>query len=329
MTSVEKEESTEEFMVRAVDLTKYFPAEKVGLLERLAGKKERYVRAVDHVDMVLRKGLTTALVGESGSGKTTIGRMLATLEAPTSGSVYYGDLTLSKQTLPQIRKKVQIVFQNPYESLDPRMSIREIVEEPLVKVKSQEKENRVKEVLSAVGLNYDDIYYRKARDLSGGQRQRVAVARAMAADPEFIVLDEPTSALDASVQSQVLNLLVDLREEFGYTYLFITHNMMVARYISDYIYVMYAGKIVETGKTEEVFENPLHPYTKLLLKSVPHLEPGARLEPMSGEAPSLLNPPSGCRFNPRCPFATEKCRVKEPPLVDVQGHKVACHLYDK
>ncbi|WP_449461857.1 ATP-binding cassette domain-containing protein [Tardisphaera miroshnichenkoae] len=329
MTSVEKEEATEEYMVRAVDLTKYFPAEKVGILERLTGKKQRYVRAVDHVDIFLRKGLTTALVGESGSGKTTIGRMLATLETPTSGAIYYGDLALSKQTLPQIRKKVQIVFQNPYESLDPRMSIREIVEEPLVKVKSQEKEKRVREVLSAVGLNYDDIYYRKARDLSGGQRQRVAVARAMAASPEFIVLDEPTSALDASVQSQVLNLLVDLREEFGYTYLFITHNMMVARYISDYMYVMYAGKIVETGKTEEVFENPLHPYTKLLLKSVPHLEPGAKLEPMNGEAPSLLNPPSGCRFNPRCPFAMDKCRVQEPPLVDVQGHKVACHLYDK
>jgi len=329
MASVEKEEEAEEYMVRALDLTKYFPAEKVGILERLTGKKERYVRAVDHVDIVLKKGLTTALVGESGSGKTTIGRMLATLETPTSGTIYYGNLPLNKETLSQIRRKVQIVFQNPYESLDPRMSIREIVGEPLVKMKSEEKSRRVREVLSAVGLKYEDIYYRKARDLSGGQRQRIAIARAMAASPEFIVLDEPTSALDASVQSQVLNLLVDLRGEFGYTYLFITHNMMVARYISDYIYVMYAGKIAESGPTEEVFENPLHPYTKLLLKSVPHLEPGTKLEPMSGEAPSLLNPPTGCRFHPRCPFATDKCRAEEPPLIDVQGHKVACHLYKK
>lgn len=331
MANVEREqgEGEELFEVRAVDLTKYFPAEKVGLLERISGKKQQFIKAVDHVDVELVRGATTALVGESGSGKTTLGRMLVTLEMPTSGSIYYGKTKLGKDTLKDIRKKVQIVFQNPYESLDPRMSIREIVEEPLVRVPQGERLQRVRAALEAVGLKYEDVYYRKARDLSGGQRQRVAIARAMAANPEFIVLDEPTSALDASIQSQVLNLLVDLRKRYGYTYLFITHNMMVAKYISDFVYIMYAGKVVESGTTEQVFGNPLHPYAQLLMKSVPRIEPGVKLEPMSGEAPSLLNPPSGCRFYPRCPFAMDKCKQVEPPLVNVQGHKVACHLYDK
>jgi len=322
--------SSEENLVKAEDIKKYFLAEKSGLLERLAHKRMSYIKAVDGVSVEIPKNRTTALVGESGSGKTTLGRILVTLETPSSGKIYYGGLLVDEKNLKEVRKRMQIVFQNPFESLDPRMSIREIVEEPLFKLSADEKQSRAKAALEAVGLNYNDVYYRKARDLSGGQRQRVAIARAIAPNPEFILLDEPTSALDASVQSQVLNLLVELKKKYNYTYLFITHNILVARYISDWIYVMYAGKIVEAGNTEEVFEKPLHPYTKLLLRSVPRLEPGAKLEPMEGEAPSLLNPPPGCRFSPRCPYAFDRCTKEEPRLVQVSGgaHAVACHLYD-
>ncbi|MDP7974838.1 MAG: ATP-binding cassette domain-containing protein [TACK group archaeon] len=315
-------------LVRTESLRRYFAAEKLGLLEKLAGRKQRYIKAVDDVNVVLNKNETTALVGESGSGKTTLGRMLATLDMPTSGKIFYGGVELNEDALEFVRHKVQIVFQNPYESLDPRMSIRQIIEEALTRYGGDDRTGRVKEVLEAVGLNYSDIHYRKARDLSGGQRQRVAVARAMAASPEFIVLDEPTSALDASVQSQVLNLLVQLKKQYGYTYLFITHNMMVARYISDRIYIMYAGKVVEAGLSEEVFTDPFHPYTKLLMESVPSLEPTAKLEAMKGEAPSLLNPPPGCRFSPRCPYAFDRCFKEEPRLHLVGQRLVACHLFE-
>ena len=316
-------------LIRAESVKKYFLAEKSGLLERLARKQRSYIKAVDGVTVDVIKNETTALVGESGSGKTTLGRMMVTLETPTEGEIHYDGLSIEKKNLDSVRKRLQIVFQNPYESLDPRMNIKQIIEEPLFRLSAAERLERVKESLEAVGLNYNDIYYRKARDISGGQRQRVAIARAIAPNPEFIMLDEPTSALDASVQSQVLNLLVDLKEKFNYTYLFITHNILVAKYISDEIYVMYAGKIIESGKTEDVFNNPMHPYTKLLLKSVPRLEPGVKLEPMVGEAPSLLNPPSGCRFNPRCPYAFDRCFKEEPPLIEIDGHKVACHLYTR
>ncbi|MGC8631740.1 MAG: ABC transporter ATP-binding protein [Thermoprotei archaeon] len=316
-------------LIKAESVKKYFLAEKSGLLERLARKQRSYIKAVDGVTVDVIKNETTALVGESGSGKTTLGRMMVTLETPTEGKIHYDGLSIEKKNLDSVRKRLQIVFQNPYESLDPRMNIKQIIEEPLFRLSAAERLERVKESLEAVGLNYNDIYYRKARDISGGQRQRVAIARAIAPNPEFIMLDEPTSALDASVQSQVLNLLVDLKEKFNYTYLFITHNILVAKYISDEIYVMYAGKIIESGKTEDVFNNPMHPYTKLLLKSVPRLEPGVKLEPMVGEAPSLLNPPSGCRFNPRCPYAFDRCFKEEPPLIEIDGHKVACHLYTR
>jgi len=316
-------------LIRAERVKKYFLAEKSGLLERLARKQRSYIKAVDGVTVDVVKNETTALVGESGSGKTTLGRMMVTLEAPTEGEIHYDGLSIEKKNLDNIRKRLQIVFQNPYESLDPRMNIKQIIEEPLFRLSAAERLERVKESLGAVGLNYNDIYYRKARDISGGQRQRVAIARAIAPNPEFIMLDEPTSALDASVQSQVLNLLVDLKEKFNYTYLFITHNILVAKYVSDEIYVMYAGKIIESGKTEDVFNNPMHPYTKLLLKSVPRLEPGVKLEPMVGEAPSLLNPPSGCRFSPRCPYAFDRCFKEEPSLIEIDGHRVACHLYTR
>ncbi len=320
--------SESDILITTSNLTKLFLASKYGILDRLARAKPLYVRAVDDVNINIRRGRTVVLVGESGSGKTTLGRLLVTIESPTSGEIFYDGLPLSKN-LRKVREQVQIVYQNPFESLDPRMNISEIVEEPLLGkgLTKAERKERVIQALESVGLDYSYVYFRKAKDLSGGQRQRVALARAIISNPKFIVLDEPTSALDASIQSQVLNLLVDLRDKFHYTYLVITHNMMVTRYIADEVYVMYAGKIIETGSVDAVMKTPLHPYSQLLLKSIPSLE-NRKLEPMVGEPPSLINPPSGCRFNPRCPYAFEKCRVEEPELKEVEtGHWVACHLY--
>ncbi len=317
-----------DILISTSKLTKLFLASKYGILDRLTRAKPLYVRAVDGVNINIKRGSTVVLVGESGSGKTTLGRLLVTIEKPTSGEIYYDGLPLSKN-LKEAREQVQIVYQNPFESLDPRMDISSIVEEPLLGkgISKEERKERVKQSLESVGLDYSYVYFRKAKDLSGGQRQRVALARAVISNPKFIVLDEPTSALDASIQSQVLNLLVDIKGKFGYTYLVITHNMMVTKYIADEVYVMYAGKIIETGSVNIVMKSPMHPYTQLLLKSIPSLE-NRKLEPMVGEPPSLINPPSGCRFNPRCPYAFEKCRVEEPELKEVEtGHWVACHLY--
>ena len=317
-------------LIETKNLTKLFLASKYGLLDRIFGRRPMYVRAVDDVNIKIDSKKTVVLVGESGSGKTTLGRLLVTLERPTAGEIFFHGEALSKN-MKAVREKVQIVYQNPLESLDPRMDVKSIVEEPLLQ-KSMEREERllrVKEALESVGLDYSYVYYRRPKDLSGGQRQRVALARAIISNPEFIVLDEPTSALDASIQSQVLNLLVDLKEKFGYTYLVITHNMMVTKYIADMVYVMYAGKIIEAGDVNTVMKEPKHPYTQLLLKSIPSLE-NRRLEPMAGEPPSLINPPPGCRFHPRCPYAFDRCKVEEPKLKEVEsGHFVACHLYDK
>ncbi len=323
-------ENGSDVLIRTEGLTKLFLASKYGLLDRLARAKPLFVRAVDNVSISIKKGETVVLVGESGSGKTTLGRLLVTLEKPTSGEIYYEGIPLSKN-ISAVREKVQIVYQNPLESLDPRLNINSIVEEPLLnrKITKEERLRRVKEALESVGLDYSYVYFRKPKDLSGGQRQRVALARAIISNPRFIVLDEPTSALDASIQSQVLNLLIDLKNRFNYTYLVITHNIMVAEYIADQIYVMYAGKIVETGRVDQIMKKPLHPYTQLLFKSVPSLR-NKRLEPMVGEPPSLINPPPGCRFHPRCPYAFDRCRVEEPALVEVEpGHFAACHLYTK
>ncbi|MEM0050609.1 MAG: ABC transporter ATP-binding protein [Conexivisphaerales archaeon] len=314
--------------IRTDKLKKYFPASNYGLLERLTKHKPLYVHAVDGVDIKIDRGKTVGLVGESGSGKTTLGRMLTTLESPTSGKIFFDGEDM-QANIGTVRKKVQIVFQNPFESLDPRMSLYEILEEPLLRnrLSKEEKLRVIKEALEAVGMDYSSYYYRKAKDLSGGQRQRVAVARAVISNPEFIVLDEPTSALDASIQSQVLNLLLHLKREHKYTYLLITHNIAVANYVSDFIYIMYAGKIVEGGNTETIMKFPKHPYTQLLLKSAPSFN-SKNVEPMQGETPSLINVPSGCRFHPRCPYAFNKCKVEEPQLVEIEfDHWVSCFLY--
>src|SRR5487761_61841 len=308
-------------------LKKYFNATKSGLLEAIFRQKPLQVKAVDNINVQIAKGEVLGLVGESGSGKTTLGRLVTTLENPTSGEIYFDGQKVERKDRKAVRKQVQMVFQNPYESLDPRATIKGIVKEPLMKLglSKQEKDAQFERVMSEVGLD-SKFAERRAKDLSGGQRQRVAVARAIISSPKMIVLDEPTSALDASVQSQVLNLLVGLQKEFNFTYLFITHNIAVARYISDRAATMYAGQIIEIGPTEQVLKEPKHPYTQALLKSVPSLET-QKIAPPEGEVPSLINLPTGCRFHPRCPFAMEICKTTEPTLKRVENVDVACWLF--
>ncbi|HKT22665.1 MAG TPA: ABC transporter ATP-binding protein [Nitrososphaerales archaeon] len=310
-------------------VTKYFEASKRGFISSVLTREPKvWVKAVDGVTLDIVPGEVLALVGESGSGKTTLGRMLATLETATNGNIYFMGEKVNKKAWKSIRRQVQMVFQNPTDSLDPRMSIRGIVTEPLHKarVSSADKESQFNTALSLVGLDSGTFAQRRVRDLSGGQRQRVAVARAIISNPTFIVLDEPTSALDASVQAQVLNLLTRIHDELRLTYLFITHNIAVARFISDRIAVMYAGKVVETGPTEEVISKPKHPYTQALLKSVPSLR-ARDVAPPTGEVPSLVNLPAGCRFHPRCPYVMEVCKQREPELKRSGDVDVACYLY--
>lgn len=285
------------------------------------------VKAVDDVNVKIQEGEVLALVGESGCGKTTLGRLIATLETPTAGDILYSGEKLTKKNLHEVRKDIQMVFQNPFESLDPRATVKAIVTEPLQKrgFRRSEKDEAVEKALDSVGLEHN-FAERRPRDLSGGQRQRVAVARAIISTPRIVILDEPTSALDASVQSQVLNLLVDLRNEFKLTYLFITHNIAVARFISDRTMTMYAGEIIEAGPTKQVIGDPKHPYTQALLKSVPSLDT-KEVAPPSGEVPSLVNLPAGCRYNPRCPYVMDVCKTDNPKLRRAGEETVACWLH--
>jgi peptide/nickel transport system ATP-binding protein len=323
--------NSDDYVFEAKGLTKHFPAGRKTFIDSITRAKLPVVRAVDGVDLTIAKGETVALVGESGSGKTTLGRLLVTLETPTAGELYFmGKKVEGRSMFRELRRNVQMVFQNPLDSLDPRMSIKSIVTEPLVHrgLTKSARESMFSTALSYVGLDAETFAYRRPRDLSGGQRQRVAVARAIVPDPKFIVLDEPTSALDASVQGQVLNLLAKLHEELGFTYLLITHNISVARYIADRVAVMYAGKIVEFGPAEDVLGNPKHPYTQALFKSVPSLETKEIIPPV-GEVPSLVRLPTGCRFHPRCPYVMDVCKVKEPGLIRSDKQDVACWLYEK
>jgi oligopeptide transport system ATP-binding protein len=317
----------DEIVVDVKNLVKYFPIYG-GIFLRPMGQ----VHAVDGISFTIRKKQTLGLVGESGCGKTTAGRCILRLIDPTSGEVDYKGknvLKFNRKQLANYRKKAQIVFQNPHSSLNPRMTIGSILSEPLrihKLVPKNEVVNRVEELLDKVALEHTHLI-RYPHEFSGGQKQRIVIARALAMNPELIVLDEPTSALDVSVQAQILNLLEDLQDELDLTYLFITHNLNICRHISNQVAVMYVGWIVEIAETDELFDNPIHPYTRALISANPVPDPDARIDRiiLKGEVPSPINPPSGCRFHPRCPYAKEKCKKEIPSLRELTpNHYVAC-----
>jgi peptide/nickel transport system ATP-binding protein len=316
------------------DLKMHFPIRRGFFRPKVIG----YVKAVDGVSFYIREGETLGLVGESGCGKTTTGRLVLRAYDPTSGDVWFKDRTLgrvnvptlNKQQLHQLRQNMQLIFQDPYSSLNPRMTLLEIVGEPLYVnnvAKGSEMKERVAELLRVVGLR-PEYMTRYPHAFSGGQRQRIGVARALALHPQLVVCDEPVSALDVSVQAQVINLLQELQEKFSLTYLFISHDLSVVEHISDRVAVMYVGKLVEHAQTAALFMSPRHPYTEALLSSVPKADPRIRTEPivLPGEVADPANPPSGCYFHPRCRYRIERCQTEEPGLRQIaQDHFVSCH----
>ncbi len=317
-------------ILRVEGLKMHFPITDGIILQREVGK----VRAVDGLDFTVKRGETLGLVGESGCGKSTTGRAILQLYRPSAGHVYFEgqDLTkMSGEQLRQQRRQMQMIFQDPYASLNPRMTVGSIIGEPLQvhgMAKGKERQERVQELLRVVGLN---AYYvnRYPHEFSGGQRQRIGIARALAVNPKFIVADEPISALDVSIRAQVINLMEDLQAEFNLTYLFIAHDLSVVRHISDRVAVMYLGKIVELAERHDLYQNPLHPYTKALLSAVPIPDPIAEAKReriiLQGDVPSPINPPSGCRFHTRCPIAIAACSEVDPPFEEkAPGHWAAC-----
>lgn len=313
-----------QILLEARNLVKEFPA------------KRGTVHAVSDVTFSIYRGETLALVGESGCGKSTLGRLLLRLIPPTSGELIYDGenlLALKPEKMREMRRRIQIIFQDPYASLNPRMSVGKIIEEPLATHKiggnREARQKLVHSLMDKVGLR-PEFYARYPHQFSGGQRQRVGIARALALNPELIVCDEPVSALDVSIQAQILNLLHDLQQELGLTYLFISHDLGVVRYISDRVCVMFLGRLCEVGETEEIYQNPIHPYTKFLLESVPQPDPTLRREEkeiLTGDIPSPIDPPSGCRFHTRCPYAREICSKEVPQMRDFGGGRcAACHF---
>ena len=332
MSEIEKKiENTEAPLIEVRNLKQYFNI-NMGLFQ------SKPLKAVDGVSFYINKGETLGLVGESGCGKTTVGRTIMNLYKPTSGEILYnGNPIVTKRDVNNFRKKAAMVFQDPYSSLNPRMTVADIIAEPLDVHKmyknAEERRQKVLELMEHVGLNSEHAS-RYAHEFSGGQRQRIGIARALAINPDFIVCDEPVSALDVSIQAQVINMFGDLQEKMGLSYLFIAHDLLVVRHISHRIAVMYLGKIVEMAGADEIYDHPLHPYSKALISAVPIPDPEiARANqriPLGGDIPSPLNAPSGCPFRTRCPYATAECAEAMPEFKEVStGHFVACHHIDQ
>jgi oligopeptide transport system ATP-binding protein len=319
-----------ENILEVINLKKYFSIASSGLFD-----KSSALKAVDDVSFSIRRGETLGLVGESGCGKSTVGRTILRLYEPTSGRIIFDGQEITRASgseLRNIRRKMQMIFQDPYASLNPRMTVSDIIGEPLDihgLARGEERKDRIHELLRLVGLNTEHAT-RYSHEFSGGQRQRIGVARALAVEPEFIICDEPISALDVSIQAQVINMLEELQENLGLTYLFIAHDLAMVKHISDRVAVMYLGKIVEIADSKELFVNPLHPYTRALLSAIPVPDPEVSRTRkriiLEGDVPSPIDPPSGCRFRTRCPEAKEICAEQEPEMKGDSRHQVACHL---
>lgn len=322
-------QKTTDNLLEVKNLKKYFPI-KAGLFGRVVGQ----VKAVDDISFTIKRGTTMGLVGESGCGKTTVGKTLLRLNDKTDGSVTFNGtdiFALDKAEMRNVRPRIQIIFQDPYSSLSPRMPVGEIIGEAVREhgiVPEDKQDDYITKIMQACGLQeyHKDRY---PHEFSGGQRQRICIARAIALNPDFIVCDEPVSALDVSIQAQIINLLEDLQDEFGLTYLFISHDLSVVEHISDYVGVMYLGSLVEYGPKKEIFANPLHPYTKALFSAIPIPDPTIKMDRiiLEGSIPSPANPPTGCKFHTRCASCMDICTTQAPPVIDYDGHMVACHLY--
>ena len=324
-------------LVAVNDLAKFFDVSPPFLNRILQGQGRLILKAVDGVSLEIPKGKTFSLVGESGCGKSTVARLVVGLYQPTRGNIVFEGVDMASlksraETLP-LRRRLQMIFQDPYASLNPRWRVTDIVAEPIrthnLMSDKQEIEQRVGELLRHVGLSPSDGE-KYPHEFSGGQRQRISIARALASNPEFLVCDEPTSALDVSVQAQILNLMKDLQRELGLTYLFISHDLAVVYHISDLIGVMYLGRLVESGESHEVFRHPQHPYTRMLLDAIPDLDmTGRQRTPVAGEVPNPIHPPSGCHFHPRCPYSNDRCLNEAPRSLPTKTGQVACHAVEE
>ena len=324
----------EDIVLLADQVSRYFDVSRPWLQRTLAREPKQVLRAVDGVSFRVARGSTLSLVGESGCGKSTVARLAVGLYTPSGGEIRFeGEAISAARAQPDLRRRMNMIFQDPYASLNPRWRVRDIVAEPIRAFKllssTADINARVGALLTQVGLAAADGE-RFPHEFSGGQRQRISIARALSSEPEFLVCDEPTSALDVSVQAQILNLMKDLQQRLGLTYLFISHNLSVVRHMSDRLGVMYLGRIVEIGPAAEIFANPRHPYTKLLLDAIPDLDMvGRSRTPVGGEVPSPINPPPGCPFHPRCPLANARCKTEKPQVLHLGTVEIACHAAEE